>query len=130
MKKGLYLLFTLVVFVINSCNSDEPQDGKDIGFLTVSLNLEDASKGEDFSDYTILIMPENGGFGWETPYQEISWPVSRPAGEYVVIAQSPLVSETETSRFFYTAMERNVPIVKNKTTEITLTLELKEFPKD
>lgn len=130
MKKTLYLFLSLVIFSLNSCNSDEPQESNEVGYLTVNLVQEDATENTDFSDYKIFIMDENRGYGWETPYKEISWPVSRPAGEYIVIAESPLVSETETSRFVYTAMERNVPIVKNKTTELTLTLELKEFPKD
>lgn len=130
MKKSLYLLLALVIFAMNSCNSDEPKDGKDVGYLTVNLIQEDATDDVDFSDYKIFIMSENGGFGWETYYKEISWPVCRPASEYIVIAESPLVSENETSRFFYAAMERNVPIVKNKTTELNLILKLEEFPKD
>lgn len=130
MKKILYLFLSLVIFALNSCKSDEPREGNEIGYLTVNLIQEDATENTDFSDYRIFIMAENGGFGWETPYKEISWPVSRPAGEYIVIAESPLVSETETSRFYYTAMERNVPIVKDKTTELSLILKLKEFPKD
>lgn len=130
MKKFLYLFLSLVIFALNSCNSDEPKESNEVGYLTVKLVQEDATENTDFSDYKIFIMAKNGGYGWETAYKEITWPVSRPIGEYIVIAESPLVSETETSRFVYTAMERNVPIVKNKTTELSLILKLEEFHKD
>lgn len=127
MRKLLYILVAFVMCVMTSCNSDEPQDN---GFLVVNLIQEDAAEEVDFSDYKIMIMPEQSGFGWETLFKEISWPVSRPSGEYIVIAESPVVSETATSRSCYTAMERNILIIKDKTTEITLTLKLEEFPKD
>ena len=130
MKRLLNILLPAVMVALISCNSDEPQNDKDNGFLAVTLIQEGATEDVDFSDYNILIMSEYGGAGWVTPYKEISWPISRPAGEYLVIAESPLVSETESLRYYYTAMERNVPIVKDKTTELTLTLKFQGFPKD
>lgn len=130
MKKILYIVFFAMGVILTACRSDEPKDNKDKGFLIINLIQEDGAEDIDFSDYKILIMSEKGGFGWETPFKEISWPISRPSGEYIVIAESPLVSETETSRFYYTGMKRNVSIFKDKTTELTLTLRLEEIPKE
>ncbi len=60
---------------------------------------------------------------------EVTWPIDVKVGTYTIGVASPLVSETETTETYYFGEVKNVKIVKDKTTEITINVKLTEFQK-
>ena len=50
-------------------------------------------------------------------------------GTYTIAAASPKVSETETTESWYYGEVKDVKVLKDQTTEVTITLTLTEYPK-
>lgn len=130
MKNYISILFALMLVAITSCDNDEPKDYDGTGRLIVHLTQDGADIAEESCfNYHIALTPEYG-MGWFAPnFGEVDWPIDVKVGTYTIGVASPLVSESETIEYYYFGDVKNVKIVKNKTTEITIDLTLTEFPK-
>ncbi len=124
MKKFLLLFVPFVCLVLSGCNSDEPEVGNSTGYLIVHFQQE-GDEDVDFSEYGFAIIPKQG-FIPSAQVKDITWPVQVFVGTYTIAAASPYISETETSVTYYYGEAKNVKISKGETTEITLTLTLKQ----
>ena len=129
MKRHLFILLSIIATVLSSCKSDEPDVSTDAGQLIVNLVQDDATDDIDFSEYSVAIIPESG-FIYSAPVKDITWPVEVRVGTYTIAAASPQVSETATTESWYYGEVKNVRIQKDKTTEITISLTLTEYPKN
>lgn len=128
MKKLLLFFLPLMCMMLAGCNSDD-SDIDVTGKLVVTLQQETAVGEEvDFSDYSVAIIPESG---WivSADMKDITWPVEVKAGTYTVAAASPLVSETETTQSWYYGEVKNVEVLADLTTRITIPLVLTTYPK-
>ncbi|MBD5211468.1 MAG: DUF4493 domain-containing protein [Bacteroidales bacterium] len=130
MKKLFPILFAFMLVILTSCNSDEPEVNDGVGQLIVNLaNNDSENPNMDFSNYHIALTREYG-MGWTAPdFSEVTWPIDVKVGTYTIGVASPLVSETETTETYYFGEVKNVKIVKDKTTEITINVKLTEFQK-
>lgn len=127
MKKLFAPLFILLMFSLWGCSSDEPAYGPSTGMLVVHLE-QDGDPDIDFSEYSVAIIPEQG-FIPSAPVKDITWPVEVYTGTYTIAAASPKVSETATTESWYYGEFKDVEILKDQTTEITIDLTLREYPK-
>ncbi len=130
MKKPISIFFAIILVVLTSCSSDEPEINDGVGQLIVNITHDDSEIVEiDYSDYHVALTPEYG-MGWSAPkYSEVSWPIDVKVGTYTVGVASPLVFETETTETYYFGEVINVKIEKDKTTKITINVKLTEFQK-
>lgn len=82
----------------------------------------------DYSKYDIAITRMNG-WGYTAKYGDVEWPIELEAGDYIVSAGSPLLSETLTTETYYFGKKENVKITKNQTKEITIVLKRETIEK-
>ncbi|MBD5317173.1 MAG: DUF4493 domain-containing protein [Bacteroides sp.] len=127
MKNLLYIIVSFLCFVLCGCSSDEPEFDDSTGKLIVHLQ-QDAEDDVDFSEYSVAIIPEQG-FVPSALIKDIEWPVEVYVGTYTIAAASPKISETETTESWYYGEVKEVKIIKDRTTEITISLTLTEYPK-
>lgn len=128
MKKLFLLFFPILSVVFGSCNNDDSEVDVATGNLIVHISQPDADENTDFSEYSVAIIPERG-FIASAPIKEITWPVEVNVGTYTIAAASPLIAETDTTESWYYGELRNVKILKDQTTEITIPLTLTTYPK-
>ncbi len=126
MKKLLPILFALACVIISSCNNDEPEFDDSTGQLVVHL-LQDGKDDVDFSDYSVAIIPTQG-FIFSADVKSITWPIEAYVGTYTIAAASPMVEETPTSQSWYYGEVKDVKILEDQTTEVTVNLVLTEYP--
>lgn len=130
MKKILFALCAILCLVLSACNHDDPEaDGK--GYLNVTLFVSEFSNSDeeiDYSKYDIAITRMNG-WGYTAKYGDVEWPIELEAGDYIVSAGSPLLSETLTTETYYFGKKENVKITKNQTKEITIVLKRETIEK-
>ena len=127
MKKFLSILFPFLFLALMSCNSDEQDFDDSKGQLVVNLQLI-GEDDVDFSEYSVAIIPKQG-FIASAPIKDIEWPVEVYVGVYTIAAASPKVLETETTESYYYGEIEGVRILKDQTTEVTVLLNLVEYPK-
>lgn len=127
MKKLLYIIVPFLCLALWGCSSDEPKFDDSTGKLIVHLQ-QDGEDDVDFSEYSVAIIPEQG-FVPSAPIKDIEWPVEVYVGTYTIAAASPKISETETTETWYYGEVKDVKIIKDQTTEITISLKLTEYPK-
>ena len=127
MKNLLYFIVPFLCFALWGCSSDEPKFEDSTGKLIVHLQQE-GEDDVDFSEYSVAIIPEQG-FVPSAPIKDIEWPVEVYVGTYTIAAASPKISETETTESWYYGEVKDVKIIKDQTTEITISLSLTEYPK-
>lgn len=127
MKLILSLLLSFLSVSLIGCSSDEPDYGTSTGKLIVHLQQE-GRDDIDFSEYSVAIVPEQG-FIPSAPMKDIIWPVELYAGTYTIAAASPKIAETQSTESWYYGEVKNVRILKDETTEVTVTLTLTEYPK-
>lgn len=131
MKRVLYLVLLLAAVVFSACSSDEPNN--DSGKLVVELavaEVEDqpVDKPTDFSDYTIVIVPQSGWI-YSADVKDIVWPVDISVGSYTVAAVSPALEENDNTTTCYYGEVNDVRILKDEITSIVITMSRREFPK-
>lgn len=130
MTKLFYIIVPFLCVALWGCNSDEPKFDDSTGRLIVHLQHQQDSEDDiDFSEYRVAIIPKKG-FIPSAQIKDIEWPVEVFVGTYTIAAASPKVSETETTESWYYGEVKDVEILKDQTTEITITLTLTEYPKN
>ncbi len=127
MKKLFPFVVTVICLLFGGCRSDEPEQDDSTGKLIVHLQQEGA-EGVDFAEYSIAIVPEQG-FIPSAAVKDIEWPVEVKVGVYTIAAASPKVAETETTESWFYGEVKDVRILKDQTTEVTVPLTLKVYPK-
>ncbi len=127
MKNLLYIIGPFLCLALWGCSSDEPKIDNSTGSLIVNLQ-QDGEDDIDFSEYSVAIIPEKGYIP-SAPIKDIEWPVEVYVGTYTIAAASPKVSETETTESWYYGEVKDVKVLKDQTTEVTITLTLTEYPK-
>lgn len=130
MTRLFYIIVPFLCVALWGCNSDEPKFDDSTGRLIVHLQHQQDSEDDiDFSQYSVAIIPKKG-FTPSAQIKDIEWPVEVYVGTYTIAAASPKVSETETTESWYYGEVKDVEILKDQTTEITITLTLTEYPKN
>lgn len=127
MTKIYSIIISLLLVTLYGCNSDEPKFNDATGHLIVHLQ-QDGDEAIDYSEYSVAIVPERG-FIASAPVKDIEWPVEVYVGTYTIAAASPKVSETDTTESWYYGEVKDVRFLKDQTTEVTVSLTLKEYPK-
>ncbi len=130
MKRVLYLVSLLVAIFFSACSSDEPNNdsGKLVVELTVTEDDQIVDLPTDFSDYTIVIVPQSGWI-YSADVKDIVWPVDISVGSYTVAAVSPTLEENDNTTTCYYGEVNNVRILKDETTSIVINMSRREFPK-